>query len=75
MTVQLALLNTAEPAWKISEETREVGRRGLAAARAALHNTPRTRDLHTDAATADTAGTTGSGGTATAANGHHSAAA
>lgn len=72
MTVQLALLNTAEPAWKISEETREVGRRGLAAARAALHNTPRTRDLHTDAATA---GTTGSGGTATAANGHHSAAA
>ena len=50
MTVQLALLTTAEPAWKISEETREVGRRGLAAARAALHNAPRTRDLHDDAA-------------------------
>ncbi|NLA34486.1 MAG: hypothetical protein GX868_02225 [Actinobacteria bacterium] len=49
MTVQLALLNTAEPAWKISEETREVGRRGLVAARAALHNTPRTRNLHDEA--------------------------
>ncbi|MCB1285553.1 MAG: hypothetical protein M9952_02995 [Microthrixaceae bacterium] len=40
MTAQLALLDST-PSWRISEETRRVGRTGLAEARAALHSVPR----------------------------------
>ena len=36
MQKQLALLRTDSPAWRLDEETREIGRRGVAAARAAL---------------------------------------
>ncbi|WP_419917940.1 hypothetical protein [Candidatus Poriferisocius sp.] len=39
MTVQLALLE-APPDWRIDEHTKEVGRRGLARARAVLQSHP-----------------------------------
>lgn len=35
MTIQLALIDT-QPSWKLDERTRQIGRRGLAQARAAL---------------------------------------
>lgn len=41
MTAQLLLIDTDEPTWKIPEATREIGRRGLADARAVLHAIPR----------------------------------
>jgi hypothetical protein len=42
---QLRLLETAEkPDWKLDESTREVGRRGVAAARAALRSARRRDD-------------------------------
>lgn len=41
MTAQLTLIDTTEPVWKIPEVTREIGRKGLAEARAALHAIPR----------------------------------
>ncbi|MFN8053037.1 MAG: hypothetical protein U0Q22_16445 [Acidimicrobiales bacterium] len=40
MTVQLLLIDT-EPEWKIPETTRQIGRRGLAEARAVLRQIPR----------------------------------
>jgi hypothetical protein len=43
MTTQLHLLNT-EPEWKIPEATKEIGRRGLAEARAVLRSIPRRVD-------------------------------
>ena len=36
MTTQLRLLETHDTVWKLDERTREIGRRGLAQARAAL---------------------------------------
>jgi hypothetical protein len=36
MATQLVLLDTTSPEWKLDRETREIGRRGLAEARAAL---------------------------------------
>ncbi|QYG92047.1 hypothetical protein HC251_06075 [Iamia sp. SCSIO 61187] len=36
MATQLDLLPPVDPDWRIDDETREVGRRGLAKARAAL---------------------------------------
>lgn len=46
MTAQLTLIET-EPSWKIPEATREIGRRGLAEARAVLRSIPR-RDVDGD---------------------------
>ena len=43
MTQQLHLLSTP-PEWKLSEATREIGRRGLADARAVLRSIPRRFD-------------------------------
>ena len=36
MARQLSLLDTRSPAWRIDDTTREVGRRGIASARASL---------------------------------------
>jgi hypothetical protein len=36
MTTQLRLLETHDTVWKLDERTKEIGRRGLARARAAL---------------------------------------
>jgi hypothetical protein len=36
MATQLVLLETTSPDWKLDRETREVGRRGVAQARAVL---------------------------------------
>jgi len=36
MATQLVLIDSASPDWKLDRETREIGRRGLAEARAAL---------------------------------------
>lgn len=45
MEQQLTLLDTP-PDWRIDERTKEIGRRGLAQARAALHGrSPATRPL------------------------------
>ena len=41
MTAQLTLIDTDAPSWKIPEATREIGRKGLAEARAILHSIPR----------------------------------
>ena len=41
MTAQLLLIDTDAQSWKIPEATREIGRRGLAEARAVLHAIPR----------------------------------
>jgi len=41
MTAQLILIDTDEPSWKIPEATREIGRKGLAEARAVLRSIPR----------------------------------
>jgi hypothetical protein len=42
---QLRLLDTADtPDWKLDDTTREVGRRGIAAARAALRSARRRQD-------------------------------
>ncbi len=46
-TRQLALITEDSPGrdWRLDDHTREVGRRGIAAARAALRSSPRHRDL------------------------------
>ena len=36
MATQLVLLDATSPSWKLDRETREIGRRGVAEARAAL---------------------------------------
>lgn len=41
MTTQLHLLDDIEPDWRIPESTKEIGRRGLAEARAVLRSIPR----------------------------------
>jgi hypothetical protein len=40
MTTQLRLLDPAEVSWRLDERTKEIGRRGLAQARAALEAVP-----------------------------------
>jgi hypothetical protein len=40
MTTQLRLIETNEVEWKLDEHVKEVGRRGLARARAALQSAP-----------------------------------
>ena len=54
MKNQLTLLSSEDPTWRIDEETREVGRRGIAAARAALQASRRAavggHDAHSTAA-------------------------
>jgi hypothetical protein len=47
MPVQLHLIEDSEPEWRIPEVTREIGRRGLAEARAVLRRIPR-RDVEDD---------------------------
>jgi len=45
MTAQLTLIDTDDSvSWKIPEATRQIGRKGLAEARAALHSIPRRFD-------------------------------
>lgn len=50
MTSQLTLIDSEPASWKIPASTREIGRRGLAEARAVLHSIPRRFDdeAHTD---------------------------
>jgi hypothetical protein len=38
MTDQLLLIETGEPDWRLDERTREAGRKGVEAARRALHD-------------------------------------
>lgn len=45
MTNQLHLLDDIEHDWRIPEATREIGRRGLAEARAVLRSIPRRHDV------------------------------
>ncbi|HOT81383.1 MAG TPA: hypothetical protein PKY13_15415 [Microthrixaceae bacterium] len=53
MTAQLTLIDTADThSWKIPEATRQIGRKGLAEARAILHSIPR-RDLDGDSGGTD----------------------
>lgn len=44
MARQLELIRSDEPAWRLDEQTRQVGRRGVAAARQALHRARTRRD-------------------------------
>jgi hypothetical protein len=41
MGVQLVLIDEAERDWRLDDETREIGRRGIAAAREILRAVPR----------------------------------
>jgi hypothetical protein len=43
MATQLVLLDANSPDWKLDRETREIGRRGVAQARAALRRSSGTR--------------------------------
>jgi hypothetical protein len=52
--VQLALLESPEPVWRIDDHTREVGRQGVAAARAVLRRSIAS-DSGTDAETSQAA--------------------
>ena len=49
MQTQLTLLNTEDGSWRLDEETRELGRKGVAAARAALRAARAPRDDGDDA--------------------------
>jgi hypothetical protein len=40
MTTQLRLLDATEVSWRLDERTKEIGRRGLAQARAVLQSVP-----------------------------------
>lgn len=52
MQRQLTLINSDDTIWRLDEETREVGRKGVAEARAALRATRRGDPTDDDHATA-----------------------
>ena len=49
MQRQLTLLNAGDESWRLDQETREVGRKGVAASRAALQASRRQATDDTDA--------------------------
>ena len=51
MENQLPLLDSGPRSWKLDRRTREIGRRGIAQARAALRSTARPADADADVAT------------------------
>ena len=50
MTRQLRLIEKPQQSWKLDRRTREIGRRGIADARAALASAHRAPELDLDAA-------------------------